>query len=315
MDAKGAEHMSYSVKVDHSPAYELVNSLYAFIYYKKLKPLDIKDEWIAKVKASIPKKFIAEFEDERWEVLHRIVLLITQCPKKDSVTDFLDWLEKVSPGEIFERLSPWVEAIPANIGEIRDKTLELLRLWNEYYFQYLPSDILSQLQADAALKAKRAQELSPIDLIEEVTNGIRVEPVDELTQVYVIPQYHCKPSVIHDYFKGMATYLYPIAPQLSEKEIAYQNIIRLSQALSDENRLKVLEFISRGPCNLIELHKNMGLAKSTVHHHATALAKAGIVRRHYMGSTTVAFYSVRPSFISLLTEGLECITLSKGKSS
>ncbi|GED17616.1 ArsR/SmtB family transcription factor [Aneurinibacillus migulanus] len=305
--------MSYSVKVDYSPAYELVNSLYAFIYYKKLKPLDIKDEWVAKVKASIPEKFIVEFVDERWEVLHRIVLLITQCPRKDSVTDFLDWLEKLPPGEIFERLSPWVETIPANIGEIRDKTLSLLQLWNKYYFQHLSLDILSQLQADAALKAKRAQELSPIDLIEEVTNGIRVEQVEELKQIYVIPQYHCKPTVIHDYFKGIATYLYPVASQLNEKEIAQQNIVKLSQALSDENRLKILGFIAKHPCDLIELHKNIGLAKSTIHHHVTTLAKAGIVRRHYMGSTTVAFYSVRPSFIALLTKDLERITLSGGK--
>ncbi|RFU62845.1 ArsR/SmtB family transcription factor [Peribacillus glennii] len=296
--------MTYSVKVEYSPAYELVMSFYAFVYFKKLKPLSLGKDWYEETKASLPKKTASELEDERWGVLHRMVLLISQSPGKATVPEFLKWLEHVPDGEVFERLSPWVESIPSNIGEIKKKVLFFLNEWHEFYFQHFSKDIVGDLEKKAQIIASLAETTEPIDLIEQVTNGIRVEPTESLKQVYLLPQYHCSPHVIHDYFHGMATYLFSYTAAQQDKTINLDNISSLAHALSDINRLKILQLLAVKKRDLTEIHGHLGIAKSTVHHHLTILSRAGIIRRHYMGNTTISFYSLRPFFIASLTNEL-----------
>ncbi|GIN84327.1 transcriptional regulator [Heyndrickxia sporothermodurans] len=290
---------NYSIKIEYSPAYELIVSLYTFIYNRKLKTIDLREDWVKNTKDMLPAVFISELEDERWEVLHRIVLLISQCSKKETINEFLIWFERLSAGEIYERLAPWVDTISTELGLIRDKTVEILYKWNEYYFKSIDPSILSQLKQDAKSKHEKVKSYQPIDLIEEATNGIRIEKSNDLKQLILIPQSHCYPSTILDYFNGIATCLYPTSKRDNIDQT--KGMLKLLQCIGDETRLKILLYLAKEPRTLIEIHKYLGLAKSTIHHHIAQLRREGVIRSHFVGSSTPAYYSLRKKFIAEFT--------------
>lgn len=290
----------YSIRIEWSPAYECIISLYAYIYEKERKHYLLGPAWKEETKQMLPAAFADELADERWEVLHRLVLLVAQSPRTTSVEEFLGWLESIPPGEIYERLAPWVETIPLNLGEIRDRSLSLLTRWNEHYFSKLEPLILQSLQRSAEELTARVKEMPPIDLIDHVTNGIWIEPMADLREVVLIPQYHSAHSSVLDFYRGLATCMYPVKDAATTKPQPLMELLPITQCLADEKRLQILRCLAKKTCTLGELQQQVSLAKSTVHHHVTALRRAGLIRAHYTGSTTIAYYSLRESFVERL---------------
>lgn len=287
----------YSIKIECSAAYECMMSLYAYIHEKERKHFHLGSDWKNEATRMLPEAFARELEDERWEVLHRLVLLVAQSPNKGSVGEFLVWLEQIPPGEIYERLAPWVDAIPLNLGEIRDHSLSLLTRWNEHYFSMFQPQIMERLEQSAKQLTEQIENTTPMELIDRVTNGIWIEPMADLQQVVLIPQYHCAPASVLDFYRGMATCLYPVGDPTSEPLL---ELLPLTQCLADEKRLLLLRLLAKKTCTLSELQQHVGLAKSTVHHHVTALRRAGLIRAHYVGTTTISYYSLRESFVDRL---------------
>lgn len=290
----------YSIIIECSAVYECIMSLYAYIYEKERKHFQLGSEWKEEAKRMLPETFARELEDERWEVLHRLVLLVAQSPNKGSVEEFLAWLEQIPPGEIYERLAPWVDTIPLNLGEIRDHSLSLLARWNEHYFSKLQPQIMERLEQSARQLTAQIGNTSPMELIDRVTNGIWIEPMADLQQVVLIPQYHCAPSSVLDFYRGLATCLYPVGEHTSEQAEPLLELLPLTQCLADEKRLLLLRLLAKKTRTLTELQQHVGLAKSTVHHHVTALRRAGLIRAHYVGTTTISYYSLRESFVDRL---------------
>ncbi|MGC5325568.1 ArsR/SmtB family transcription factor [Brevibacillus sp. SYSU BS000544] len=300
----------YSICTEYSPVYECITSFYTFIHYKHVKSVRMGQDWYERTKQQLPPSFAAELEDERWEVLHRVVLLIPQCPAKNTVEDFLHWLAQLPAGQLYELLAPWVTTMPLNLSEVRDKSVSLLRNWNRYYFQHFDPAILSQLEKEANQLTRQSEQMSPIDLIEEKTNGIVIEPSDHLRQVILIPQYHSYPSSVLDFYGNAATCLYPTRCPGDEEVQRVEHILQMSQCLSDEKRLRILMYIAEGPRTLREIHQHSKLAKSTVHHHVTALRKVGFIRVHYVDNTThciPAYYSLRKGQWNELASELQAL--------
>ncbi|MGD8189984.1 ArsR/SmtB family transcription factor [Brevibacillus ginsengisoli] len=302
---------TYSVSIEFSPAYELVTSFYTYIYHSNLKNIQLGTDWYHETKQSLPQSFAEELADERWEVLHRVVLLISQCPQKTTAEQFLDWFEKLPAGELYERLAPWVSSIPLNLGELRDRSTYLLTKWNEHYFRRLEPSILTYLSDQANHLTALSTKLQPIELIDQATNGIRIEPTEQLEEVILVPQYHCAPSTILDFFRKKATCLYGAWPMKLTEETATEEFLQLAQALADEKRLRILLYLSKQACTLTEIQQHVKLAKSTVHHHMTTLRRAGMVRIHFLDHTTPSYYSLREPFIDGFHQKLKELLLHK----
>src|SRR4029079_15473922 len=54
-------------------------------------------------------------------------------------------------------------------------------------------------------------------------------------------------------------------------------LVRIYKALGDESRLKLLKRLQEGPISLTDAAREVGLAKSTTHHHLAILRQAGFV--------------------------------------
>jgi DNA-binding transcriptional ArsR family regulator len=296
--------MDYQVICDSAPAYELIISLYQFIHHKQLKHGYLDSAWHASARSRLTASFASELADERWEVLHRINLLVWQCPGERTPEQFLAWLSDQAAGDIYERLAPWADALPGNLREIRDRAVYLLSEWNRQYFAQLPAAIFESLNRDLEQKKQLAASLAPADLVEEAANGLRIEPVDGLKTVYLIPQFHCQPYTIVDFNGSICTCLYPARSASPLFDTPLRMLLDTTQALADANRLAILRLLANAPCSFTDIQQHIGLAKSTTSHHLALLRLAGLIRSHFFGSTTVQQYSLRTEGLNRLKPAL-----------
>ena len=79
-------------------------------------------------------------------------------------------------------------------------------------------------------------------------------------------------------------------------------LVRLHKALGDEKRLRILKRLAGGGATLQELADQVGLAKSSTHHHLVILRSAGLIRVTLEDDSR---YTLRPEFIPEATRWLE----------
>ena len=291
--------MSYTVEIDTAPAYELITSLYAYIYKTSWKNTDSLKQWSKTVQARLEPSFQQELEDERWEVLHRLSLLVHLCPGRRTPEEFIDWLSVLPTGEIYERLVPWVQKFDKDLGEVRDRAVYLLSKWNVQYFRHVPQANQTYLEQDAQQKRELAKRLLPHELIEQATNGLFLSANPKIQRVILIPQYHYAPYTIADFYHGLMTCKYSVDLPAAENAPS-PALTRVLRALSDEKRVAMLKYLQARPRTFSELVRFTGLVKSNVYYHLMTLRIAGLVRAHYSGGERVEAYSLRAGEITRL---------------
>lgn len=266
----------YKVMVEFAPIYELATSLEVYLQFKRYKQHELPADWLTQVHQQISPALAERLAKTKnppfW---NHLALLIWQCPTQDS---FLKWYGSRSPGELYELLTPRARELPKDLGTQRDSDVEILSLWQEQYFRHVDPRILTGLAANASALAERAQTEPPTDLIEQATMGMWVPTDPAIKEVLLVPQHHFRPWTIPCHFQGMRIYGYPadvLPPAPGEPGAA---LLRLTRALADESRLKILRFLASGDRTFTDVLHFSGLAKGTVNHHLVALRAAGLVR-------------------------------------
>lgn len=82
--------------------------------------------------------------------------------------------------------------------------------------------------------------------------------------------------------------------------------IEIFKALSDENRLKILEMLTCGELCACDIQVGLGLMQSTISHHMRVLQHAGIVKVHKRGKWV--FYSINNDTAESLCNFLKKVT-------
>ena len=77
----------------------------------------------------------------------------------------------------------------------------------------------------------------------------------------------------------MLLILYPLADESisADSDTPPRRLVRLSKALGDEKRLRILRALADGEKTLMELAEMFGVAKTTMHHHMIVLRSAGLI--------------------------------------
>ncbi|MFT9847749.1 ArsR/SmtB family transcription factor [Aneurinibacillus sp. REN35] len=293
----------YRVEVDMAPAYELIISLYQYINNKSMKGAELGRGWVKEVNAQLPEELIVKLSEKAWEVLHRLSLLVWQCPGERTPEQFISWLGSISPLELYERMIPWVTKIPKDFQEVQHHLIHLLEEWHHCYFKQRQSSILPMLEHSAAsLRDVLSKGEDPKQIVETYTNGICIEPVAATQRVLLIPQHHAAPYSIIDSYQGLLTCLYPV--DIEEAPFLVKRVQRQLQALADKNRIYILKLLHEHPtCTFTEILHKTGLVKSNLHYHLSMLRTAGLIRAHRM-SERIEFYSMRPEGLQAMQEGL-----------
>jgi DNA-binding transcriptional ArsR family regulator len=156
--------------------------------------------------------------------------------------------------------------------------LEFLSGWHEHVLpQLTPADpTLAERDADA--KRELVRSVPPEQVVEHLAPGMQWRPGPEIDRVVFFPAYSPRPWVYMSDYKRVKIFCYPIT--LDREATAPGDpaeLVRIYKALGDESRLKLLKRLQEGPISLTEAAQEVGLAKSTTHHHLAILRQAGFV--------------------------------------
>lgn len=308
------------VEVQWSPACELLTSLRAYVVRPDIKLLQLGRDWRAAVQGQLSNALERRLEQsDIAEHLGWFELLVWHCPDQTDSGVFVRWLSGLSTGDLLGLFLPHTG--PDELASVKrlleewDPSVDLLTSWEEAYFRSISSDILSGLDHAAAAAREIVAGAEPRALVEAYTNGLFLEPGETPDTVVIGPQYHCVPLNVVDAFAGLMIIRYPVDPIVPQDDAPPPHILRLTRALSDENRMRILLILAQhDPMNLTQVAEQVGLAISTAHHHLVVLRTAGLVRIHHR-VRSASTYSLRRTPIETLgTEVDAYLTRSPSRS-
>ena len=301
-----------ALAAEWAPAYELLISFGCFVFSRLHSLLDLGPVWVRRVRDTLPTELAERLTHKAMaaslkEDSDLLMLLVRVCPGERDARGFLDWFAGLGPGGAYEALVHHLPdggpGLPRDFAAGRDRYVELLSGWESAYFRHLDPVLLDELARSAARLSSRIGTAPVQHLVEEATNGILVEPSPSLRAVTLVPQYHHRPYNTDVTERGGVIILYPADVRAAPGDVPAASLLRLTRALSDESRLRILRFLAQGPCTLTEVARFAGLSQPTVHHHLVQLRAAGLVRVHFVIASP-SRYSLRPHALDQLSEQL-----------
>ena len=200
-----------------------------------------------------------------------------------------DVVERAAGGDVgaiervLEELAEWSDkhelyrAILEMEGdEVKTRLVNLLPRWYEGVFAPYEQEWREAAERDAGAKRALLTRHTPEQLVELATRGYQYTPPAAIRTIAFFPSWFMRPWVILWEHKSTKIFCYPIAPA-PEEGTSPAEVARIYKALGDEGRLKLLRRLSDGPMKLSEAASELGVTKSTAHHHLAILRQAGFV--------------------------------------
>ena len=197
----------------------------------------------------------------------------------DGDTDARDeFLRSASPE--WEHWTEYIRAVlDADGGELRDEIVSVLDLWADRVWKPESVTVMPILERDADAKRELQGSLEIEDFVRTATNGVEFAPRPGVERLVMVPSFFQRPVVSYVEYGEVLMIVYPVADESisADTDTPPLRLVRLSKALGDEKRLRVLRALADGERSLVELAEMFGVAKTTMHHHMIILRSAGLV--------------------------------------
>jgi DNA-binding transcriptional ArsR family regulator len=189
--------------------------------------------------------------------------------------------------------------------EGKRELIDLLLGWYEHVLPTLDPADPTLAERDAEAKRELVRSVPPEQVVERLAPGIQWMPGPEIDRVVFFPAYSPRPWVYMSEYKRVKIFCYPITLDRERTEPGDPGaLVRIYKALGDESRLKLLKRLQDGPISLTDAAKEIGLAKSTTHHHLAILRQAGFVLIQEGDDTYTLRPDLRPEPGALLQQYL-----------
>ena len=195
-------------------------------------------------------------------------------------------------------------AIRRDPAEVKPALLDLLSGWYEHVFPQLEPADPTLAERDAEAKRELVKSVPPEQVVERLAPGIQWTPGPEIDRVVMFPAYAPRPWVYMSEYKRVKIFCPPITADRTPTPGDPADLVRIYKALGDESRLKLLKLLQNGPVSLTDAAKEIGLAKSTTHHHLAILRQAGFVLIQEGDDTYTLRTDMRPEPGALLKQFL-----------
>lgn len=184
-------------------------------------------------------------------------------PDRKKLAVWLDWLTKY---EEFGRL--FIDGVTE---------------YYENFFREEEKRIGPALSAGLARAKELSKTLDHLELLEELSQGIKSEPLLEHDELVLIPSFWLSPFVMLGEISEQTGFMQfgarPHDASLIPGDSVPDSLSVGLQALSDHTRLKVLKLVSKSPMSQTEIAKALRLRTPTISHHMKTLRMAGLVTR------------------------------------
>lgn len=169
--------------------------------------------------------------------------------------------------------------LEADGEQLKADLIEVLEAWAERIWKPESLTIMPILERDAEAKRDMLRTLSLDDFVETATNGVEWVARPGIDRIVMTPSFVNRPLVSFTEVGEVQIIVYPVADESVAEDLDTppHRLVRLSKALGDEKRLRILRALGDGEKNLLELAEMFGVAKTTMHHHMIVLRSAGLV--------------------------------------
>ena len=157
--------------------------------------------------------------------------------------------------------------------------LEIFHGWYDQVFHEQESYIMPILARD--VEAKQALKLThSAEQLIEMATGWEYVPEPGIRRVVLVPSYITRPWNSDAERHDTVIFCYPVAEESisADENVPPARLVKLAKALADERRLRILKKLATGSYTLQEMAEDLGVAKTTLHHHIITLRSAGLVR-------------------------------------
>jgi len=211
-----------------------------------------------------------------------------QPPSSQRLAEILDW---------------WVGA-----EELGERYLAALRAYHEVFFAEEERRIRPALQEALSRAQEQAERMPLLDLLEELSYGLRFDERPTAPELVLAPSYWSTPLM---YF-GMVSAEREILlfgarlpeDSLVPGELVPDALLRSLKALSDPTRLRILHYLTLEPRTPAQLARQLRLRAPTVIHHLKALRLAGLVQLRLGEDKQDRGYAARPEMVKAACESL-----------
>jgi DNA-binding transcriptional ArsR family regulator len=171
--------------------------------------------------------------------------------------------------------------LPLTPAETKQRLLAALSAYAYEVFRPEEERLRLELQEDEAAKRLLARSLSGGELITASARGYVYEPEPEFRRVVLVPHAAARPWSLLCQHRDARIICYGIAEsELDPERARADRLERLGRALGDSKRVAILLRLRQAPATFAELADEVGLARSTTHHHLAQLRAAGLIVLH-----------------------------------
>lgn len=297
--------MFQQIDIKFEPVHEFMNSLHSYICRKSHKKIDLAPCWAQETREKLTPEFARTLDDMLvngdWSFAYLMAFLV---PEGQSVEGFLSWFGRLSVHELIELFAANGNEYPEEDIEVFQKhTLSMFEQWYDQYFKHVDPDILQALDREKQARLIRMQELPAEEFIDETTNGMLFKPVEGITELLLVPQYHFQPLNIVSLYGSKLICHYNARIYLGDEDLIPTHDLRTLRSLGEKNRLKILRFLHHGPKTFTEIVNHLKLSKGITHDHISKLRSAGVLYAHFEGENLTE-YSLRKRALVQMQERL-----------
>ena len=197
----------------------------------------------------------------------------------------------------------------AGAEEYGEQYLEALRSYQEVFFAEEERRIRPALQAALERAQELAGRLPLLDLLEELTQGVRLDTAPEGDTLTLVPSYWSTPLVLMGVLsKGHLVWLFGARPpdaSLVPGEVVPEMLLRTLKALSDPTRLRILRDLCQESLTPAQIARRLRLRAPTVTHHLRILRLAGLVQMTLADEKQPRSYAARQEAVSAACDSLK----------
>ena len=178
---------------------------------------------------------------------------------------------------------PWTRYLSRVLDQdgqaYKAELIEVLEAWAERVWKPESLTIMPIIERDADAKRELQKELPLDEFITTATNGVEFAPRPGIDRVVMVPSFVKRPIVSYNEVGEALLIIYPVADESvsADADAPPLRLVRLSKALGDEKRLRILRALAEGEKSLMELAEMFGVPKTSMHHHMIVLRSAGLV--------------------------------------
>lgn len=165
---------------------------------------------------------------------------------------------------------------------VRADVARIVEAWAARVFPALSTGALSIVARDVAAKERLLATQPGRDVLRAAMTGVDVEPTPSVAEFVLVPTVAMRPFVAPVDWRSIVIFLCSVGDDAFDDDPSAppRRLVKLMFALGDDTRLRILKVLAGPELTATEIADQLGVDRTSLHHHLGILRSAGLLRIH-----------------------------------